>query len=74
MQNDEAQKALSLANATNRVRAPVLSPLRYLIMFRPATCSMGSYENYRADTTDRCCPPHAHVLTFSSPTSLVRCL
>ena len=56
MQNDEAQKALSLASVTHRVRAPVLAPLGYLIMSHPAPGPMRSYENYRVDTTDRCCP------------------
>jgi hypothetical protein len=38
VQNDEAQKALSLANVTHSVRAAVLAPLRYLIMSCPAQC------------------------------------
>jgi hypothetical protein len=33
VQNDEAQKALSLANVACRVRAPVLAPLGYLTMY-----------------------------------------
>jgi len=42
VQHDKAQKALSLANVTFRVTAPVLASLRYLIMPRPrhARCAV----------------------------------
>ena len=54
-------------------RNPQPSTVHGIIMFHAVLCQMRSYESYRADTTDRCCPHHAHALTISFPTSLVRC-